>query len=102
MTKSIKEIPYLGVLLDCFPELSEEVQQWLESESEEEITDEQWFAIARWWRNALLTESDWSQIPDNSLNSSQRNEWIVYRQQLRDLPGNYSNPQEIVFPDLPS
>lgn len=37
-------------------------------------------------RNKCLAESDWTQMPDNSLTEEQRNEWLEYRQQLRDLP----------------
>ena len=37
-------------------------------------------------RNKLLAQSDWSQLPDNSLTAEERNEWVQYRQQLRDLP----------------
>jgi hypothetical protein len=102
MPKPIKDIPYFGVLFDCFPELGQEIQQWIESEDNSQITDEQWLAVARWWRNALLSESDWSQVPDNSLSESQKEQWRLYRQELRDLPGQYSNPSQIVFPDLPS
>ena len=37
-------------------------------------------------RNDLLAQSDWTQLPDNSLTAEQKNEWVQYRQQLRDLP----------------
>lgn len=37
-------------------------------------------------RNKLLAQSDWSQLPDNSLTAEERNEWVQYRQQLRDIP----------------
>lgn len=39
-------------------------------------------------RNKLLARSDWSQLPDNSLTAEERNEWVQYRQQLRDLPSH--------------
>jgi hypothetical protein len=37
-------------------------------------------------RNKKLTESDWSQLADNGLSTEKKNEWITYRQALRDLP----------------
>ena len=37
-------------------------------------------------RNKKLSESDWSQFTDNGLSTEKRNEWIMYRQALRDLP----------------
>ena len=39
-------------------------------------------------RNKLLAQSDWSQLPDNSLTAEERNEWVQYRQQLRDIPSH--------------
>ena len=98
MSKKITEIPFWGILLDCFPNLEQNIKTMNESE----ITNEQWWAIARWWRNALMAESDWSQVSDNSLSEEQRATWRQYRQQLRDLSDNYSDPKKIVFPDLPS
>jgi len=38
------------------------------------------------FRNQKLLNSDWTQIPDNGLTESQREQWRVYRQALRDLP----------------
>ena len=37
-------------------------------------------------RDRLLTECDWTQLSDAKLSSSKKNEWITYRQLLRDLP----------------
>jgi hypothetical protein len=97
MGKKITEIPFWGVLIDCFPSLEEEIKTMQESE----ITNTQWLAIARWWRNALLTESDWSQVSDNSLTEVQRETWRQYREELRDITTAFTNPKDIVFPDLP-
>jgi hypothetical protein len=98
MSKKITEIPFWGVLIDCFPD-----KQFIFSQmSESEITDEQWLTVARWWRNALLKESDWSQVLDNSLTEEKRAEWRQYRKTLREITDTYKNPKDIVFPDLPS
>ena len=98
MGKSIKEIPFWGVFVDCFPEL----YHIAESQDENNLSDDHWWAIARWWRNALLNESDWSQIEDNSLTEGQKQSWRDYRQYLREITKTYSDPKEIVFPDLPN
>lgn len=37
-------------------------------------------------RNSLLNTSDWTQMPDSPLSDEKKNEWKIYRQQLRDLP----------------
>ena len=97
MSKKITETPYLGILIDCFPNEENEIKLMNESD----VTNEQWLTIARWWRNALLTESDWSQVPDNSLSQEQREAYRLYRQELREITET-SNPKEIIFPDLPT
>jgi hypothetical protein len=98
MGKKITEIPFLGILIDCFPEMEEEIEAMQESD----VTGDQWLAIARWWRNALLNESDWSQVPDNSLSESQKESYRQYRQELREITESVTDPKEIIFPDLPT
>jgi hypothetical protein len=39
-------------------------------------------------RNALLRESDWTQVNDSPLTDEQKQAWATYRQILRDLPAN--------------
>jgi hypothetical protein len=97
MSKKITEIPFFGILIDCFPSMEQEFRAMNESD----VTDEQWWIVARWWRNALLTESDWSQVTDNSLTEEQRELWRNYRQELRNITSTYTDPKEISFPDLP-
>ena len=59
---------------------------------------------ARFERNTLLTESDWTQMPDSPLSSSKKTEWATYRQALRDLPSTSSAAtyEDIVWPTQPS
>lgn len=47
-------------------------------------------------RNALLRLSDWTQLPDVVLTEEQNNLWDIYRQQLRDLPQNISDPKPLL------
>lgn len=63
--------------------------------------EEQWRAI-RENRNQLLTQSDWTVMTDSPLSTEQREAWVVYRQQLRDLPQQFSTPDAVVFPDPPT
>jgi hypothetical protein len=53
-------------------------------------------------RNGLLSESDWTQIPDAPLTEAQKTEWQTYRQQLRDLPANTEDPRNVTWPTKPS
>ena len=50
--------------------------------------------MARFHRDKLLTESDFSQMADVPMTDEKRAEWRIYRQQLRDLPSHpdFPNP----------
>jgi hypothetical protein len=50
-------------------------------------------------RNKLLSDSDWTQVADAPVDNLT---WVVYRQTLRDLPQNNTNPFTIVWPQKPS
>ena len=41
-------------------------------------------------RNKLIAETDWTQANDIPFSTSKKEEWQIYRQQLRDLPANSS------------
>ena len=43
-------------------------------------------------RNIRLSNSDWVMLPDVSLTTEKKEEWITYRHALRDLPTN-STPE---------
>ena len=95
--------------------LTEEEKDWIvENHNNEEenlkfdnsiirgTEDEQRARMLRNIRNALLSESDWTQQPDVA--EEIRNKWKSYRQALRDLPThkNFPNLKEEDFPDKPS
>ena len=66
------------------------------------LTDAQqaraWQAL-RTKRDALLAASDWTQVADAPVNPSA---WSTYRQALRDLPANTTDPTAVVWPTPPS
>ena len=51
-------------------------------------------------RDALLKDSDWSAFPDATPKPS-KEAWLTYRQALRDLPQNFKNPSEVIWPEKP-
>jgi hypothetical protein len=53
-------------------------------------------------RNILLASSDWTQAADSPLTDAKKAEWATYRQQLRDLPANTSDPANPTWPTPPS
>jgi len=56
-------------------------------------------SAARAKRNRLLTESDWTQMPDVMLDN--KTAWAVYRQELRDITTQAGYPTEITWPTPP-
>lgn len=71
-------------------------------ESWADATTEYVLAFARFYRNILLAESDWTQTMDAPLSVEKRAEWAVYRQALRDLTVTYAaSPLDIEFPTKP-
>jgi len=79
------------------------VSKWREEDASTEEVEErvqlQLYAIRR-KRNALLAESDWTQLPDSPLENTDRNAWADYRQTLRDIT-NQADLFSVVFPDAP-
>lgn len=50
-------------------------------------------------RNELLQDTDWTQVSDITLENWE--EWIAYRQALRDLPANTEDPTHPEWPEPP-
>jgi hypothetical protein len=49
-------------------------------------------------RSRRLFASDWTQVSDAPVD---REAWAVYRQALRDLPANTTDPRDVVWPAPP-
>jgi len=79
-------------------ELTAEELQELEDMRAEADLD---FSRTRTQRNAMLRDTDWTQIADASLGAHTAEEWATYRQELRDLPAGFSKVSEVVWPDDP-
>jgi hypothetical protein len=50
-------------------------------------------------RNSLLNASDYTQIPDFP---GDKEAWATYRQELRDVPQQFSDPKDVVWPTKPN
>ena len=50
-------------------------------------------------RNILLQSSDWTQVPDAPVDQAA---WAIYRQALRDLPSNTTDPRNPTWPTPPA
>ena len=74
---------------------SEELAEF--AEWDKESVNIQWFEL-RFKRNRLLTETDWMANSDVTMSD----EWKTYRQALRDLPANTSDPANPTWPTKPN
>ena len=54
----------------------------------------------RYERDRRIAETDWTQLPD--VPETTRTMWQTYRQTLRDVPQNYTNMIDVVWPTKPS
>ena len=55
-------------------------------------------------RNKDLQNSDWTQLPDNTLTSEQRNAWMLFRTELRNITNGLTTVDQIKnldYPDKP-
>ena len=64
----------------------------------QEPIDEVWADLKN-QRNILLQSSDWTQVPDAPVDQVA---WATYRQELRDLPDNTTDPRNPTWPTKPN
>ena len=64
----------------------------------ETIAEHDYEYVMRAVRNDLLSQSDWTQLPDAPVN---REAWATYRQALRDFPATWTAGSEADFPNRP-
>ena len=64
-------------------------------------TAQAWSAL-RTERNARLAASDYTQLQDAHLSAEKKSAWADYRQALRDLPDDVTDPTQVTWPVSPS
>ena len=64
---------------------------------DEIVAEEPWRQL-RWRRDGMLYDCDWTQAADAPVDKAA---WATYRQALRDLPGNTTDPENAVWPTPP-
>jgi hypothetical protein len=64
------------------------------------LTYEKWRNIKS-QKNLLLVQTDWTQLPDVDLTPELVAQMKTYRQQLRDITKDFTNPDDVIFPDNP-
>jgi hypothetical protein len=56
------------------------------------------WASLRSQRNARLAATDWTQLADAHLSQEKKDAWAAYRQELRDLPDELTDPLAVEWP----
>jgi hypothetical protein len=66
--------------------------------NDDEVSNEDFLARMRYWRDTELARTDWTQVADAPADKAA---WATYRQALRDLPASNSDPRKIELPVAP-
>ena len=61
----------------------------------------EWIRIRR-QRDSLLKNTDWTQLNNSPLTPELVTAWAAYRQELRDLPQVFDDPDFVIWPDEPT
>ena len=70
-----------------------------------QYSSESLYKLIRQERDIKLFQCDWTQLADSPLTENKKQEWSVYRQELRDLPQNQpslTSLEEVVWPTPPT
>ena len=89
----------IGIYSQAETTFNNEIKR-LEDISPFNTTTYQW-QMLRNQRDDKLLLCDWTQGNDTPLGSSKKTEWATYRQALRDLPSNTSDPKNPTWPSEP-
>jgi hypothetical protein len=66
------------------------------------FTNDELIAQVRAKRDRLLTDCDFTQLPDSPISAEQRTAWAIYRERLRNLPeACAADPASAVWPQAP-
>jgi hypothetical protein len=67
----------------------------------EAVNSAKWSEI-RVMRDGLIRETDWVFFPDSPVSEDAKALVSEYRQELRDIPQKFQNPEDVVWPPKPS
>jgi len=68
-------------------------KKWVKYDLESTITDEQRWEKFNNIRSGMLSDSDWTQMPDSPLSMEKKAEWATWRQLVRDIPNSFPIPK---------
>jgi hypothetical protein len=96
---------YIDVLTNALVAIPERPSLWFDFD----FTTKQWvgnevrakFDVNE-RRKKLLLASDWTQLPNNPLNTEKQTAWANYRQELRDITDQSEYPLNVTWPTKPN
>ena len=100
--KANLDITSIGIYSQAETTLNNEIQRRKDLDDEYLNSSTFLWMKLRSERDNLLLSSDFTQLGDIGLSESKKTEWINYRQALRDLPANTSDPASPNWPTKPS
>ena len=80
-------------------------QNYSTSSVSQQITDgrnEHLWNQIREIRTRYLKNTDWTQLPDVNMTTEKVQEYVVFRQQLRSITDDYSEPSQVIWPTIPT
>lgn len=90
-----EKIEELGIFNQAIDTYNAVIERLAEEEKAIEAARDYW-AELRTLRDQKLFDCDWTQIIDVPLTQDQKTSWTTYRQELRDLPLNITDPKPLV------
>lgn len=85
---------------ECHDDINYKVINGELTHSPKQKTDVEILEEIRKNRNAILAQTDWTQMPDSPLSEKDKKNYKIYRQALRDMLNNYDTISNITFPTL--
>ena len=73
-----------------------------QSTHEDTIIEENKWIIIRSERDELLKASDYTQVADIPFDQTTKDAWLSYRVNLRNIPADFTNADDVIFPTIPS
>lgn len=96
-----ERVETLGIFENAVSMYQREFQRVENEKIAAEAARDYWEEL-REYRFYRLRETDWTQVADVPISESKKQEYQIYRQQLRDLISNVSDPKVLVLdPDHP-
>lgn len=103
-----EKIKELGIFEQAITDYNNELkrleEEKIRQQEEYEASIDYWKEL-KYIKNGLLNNSDWTQLPDVPLTEEKKEEWRIYREQLRQLSDKISDPKPMVLnpkhPDWP-